>query len=321
MNYVSGMVKCPKCGSQYDMSIHNWCPNCRTTYSAATNEEWGKNGVYCSHTNTVEDTWEVKIETISECGKAPNEIKILIDPIVKGKIDHLMKKFSGTEWLAYLIGNDEDKNRVVDIFIPNQVVNSVNVKNVHCDEYNKLNIIGVIHSHHSMGNSFSHTDDEWINQNHDISLCISKSGINGHVRYKLPCGAYKIINAKVIININSSFDTKEFDEVIDEKIKKETFNYGVYSYGYRRKNYGVPVRIATVNNTNTVNNDKNNPGNYHFTDNPVIHKNVESKVNDFKKELDNDELYDHLSDEVVYKIGKDVFEEILLNVECDMKMV
>ena len=305
MNFMSGMVKCPKCGSQYDISIHNWCPNCRVTYASASTKYWN---------NMVDDeSWEVDIETISSCDKAPDEIKILIDPIVKGKIDYLMKKFVGTEWLAYLIGDGKNKHKVTDIFIPNQTVNSVNVKNVHCNEYNKLNVIGVIHSHHNMGNSFSHTDNEWINQNHDISLCISRSGINGHVRHKLPCGAYKIIDAKVIVNINSSFNTKEFDEIIDKKIKKETFS-SVYIHN---NIFNYNKRKSQLNGT-TPKNDPSNPGNYHFTDNPVIRKNITTEVNNFKKELNNISD-DHLSDEDIYKIGKEVFNDITIGIECDMK--
>ena len=318
MNFTSGsnMVKCPKCNTQYDIKIHNWCPNCRVTYNAAMSQKWN-DGTYCVHTGVVEESWEVDIETIESCSKAPSEIIVLIDPIVKGKIDHLMKKFSGTEWLAYLIGDGENKHKVIDIFIPNQTVNSVNVKNVHCNEYNKLNVIGVIHSHHNMGNSFSHTDDEWINQNHNISLCISRSGINGHVRHKLPCGAYKIVDAKVIININSSFDTKEFDEIIDKKIKKETFK-SVYTYRNNSiYNHGTTRQPVPLNGT-TPKNDPNKPGNYHFTDNPVIHKNVNTEVNNFGKELDSI-IDDHLDDVRVYEIGDDAFGEIIEGIECDLK--
>lgn len=315
---VKGMIKCPHCGQHYSLDTHNWCPNCRMTFDAATavnnSINTSKNRIVVGgrSNGTFDDTWEVKIDTINNCDKSPKEIKVKIDPLVKGKIDYLMEKFKGTEWLAYLIGSEEE-NQVVDIFIPNQVVNSVNVKDVHCKEFNKLNVIGVIHSHHDMGNSFSHTDDEWINQNHNISLCISKSGIKGHVRWKTPCGSYKIVEARVILNIDSTFDTKEFDEIIKDKIKKETFypqGRTVYSYD----KYYNPSNFTTrsVNNTNP-NKDPNNPGSYHFTDNPVIHKNIQ---NEEEVEITTT---DHLDEDDITKIGEQVFDEVLFGLECDMK--
>jgi hypothetical protein len=250
-----------------------------------------------------DDAWEVKIDVINSCAKSPEKIKVKIDPIVKNKIDYLMKKFVGTEWLAYLIGesNSENKkaeeNKVIDIFIPNQVVNSVNVDDIHCEEFNNLNIIGVIHSHHNMGNDFSSTDDDWINQNHNISLCVSKSGIKGHVRWKTPCGSYKIVEARLVLNFNTNFDKKSFDEEIKEKIKKK--NYINYVYKNGQNVNGIRSRVVS----------NNNPGNYHFTEKPTLVKNNNDSIND-------DE---HLTEEDILEVGEDLYKELMKDIEFDIK--
>ncbi len=282
----SNIVKCQSCGANYNIKIHHWCPSCRVVYN-------GPESFNNKHhiVGVVNDTWEVKIDTINSCSKAPESIEITIDPIAKSKIDYLMSKFERTEWLAYLIGDGKNKYNVIDIFIPNQEVNSVNVDNVKCDEFNSLNVIGVIHSHHNMGNSFSHTDDEWINQNHDISLCISKSGINGHARWKTPCGSYKIVKVKVKLNISFNFDKDEFDKEIKEKIKKKVYNVTQNIINGR---YWQPQR-----------------NNYHFTNNPVLKK---SEKSDEKVIID-----DHIDSEEIDDIGDDLYQEVINGLECDMK--
>ena len=127
--------------------------------------------------------WEVKVETV-ECSKAPKKVDVSLSPLAKSKIDILMKEYSNIEWLAYLVGDKDDPYVVEDIHVPAQKVTSVTVSNIECPEFNEIGCIGVIHSHHGMGNGFSGTDHEWLNQNHNISLCISKGGIAGQVRHK-----------------------------------------------------------------------------------------------------------------------------------------
>ena len=209
-----------------------------------------------------DDSWEVKIDMIKNCDKSPSFIKVKINPIVKSKIDYLMNKFKNIEWLAYLIGND---NIIEDLFIPDQTVSASSVNNITCKEYNDKNVVGVIHSHHNMRNDFSSTDDEWINQNHNISLCVSKSGIKGHVRFKTPCGALKIVDAKVVLNINSNFNKKEFEKEINKKIKKIDYN---------------------------LNNYRNN---YHFSDNPLL----KTSDNPLLKTIDDDLFDDNLVDDII----------------------
>lgn len=305
---IDGVVICPNCNTHYNIMKHNWCPNCRMTFKAAKilNDDSDSfandiNNMLSMNDNGLNDGWEVKIDSIKNCDKAPKELTVKIEPKVKGKIDYLMKKFVGTEWLAYLIG-DEKENKVTDIFIPNQVVSSATVKNINCKEFNDLNIIGVIHSHHNMGNSFSSTDDEWINQNHNISLCISNSGIKGHVRWKTPCGGFKIIEARIMININSNFDKKEFDKIINEKIRKESNILNINrGYSNHQTYYPTNYKRVMVNNNNVMKNtkDKNNPGSYHFTDKPVLSTNDD--------------------DVIISKNALKIYDDVVDGLNCDMK--
>jgi len=165
-----------------------------------------------------EKCWESDLEMIKNCDKAPRSVVVLMSPVAKDKIDRLMGKFENIEWLAYLIGKD---NRIDDIYIPSQVVSSGSVTNVDSSICNRMSIVGVIHSHHSMGNMFSKTDDDWINQNHDISLCVSRNGMNGQVRWKTPCGSLMVVKAQVKIDMNIEYDLAKFEEEINKNIKKE----------------------------------------------------------------------------------------------------
>jgi hypothetical protein len=188
--------------------------------------------------NNHADSWEVEIDQVHECSKVPKEQKVLITLFAKRKIMALMKKYPSIEWLAYLLGDKEnDPYTVTDIFIPKQVVTATSVDNIVCEEFNTLPIIGVMHSHHGMGNGFSGTDHEWINQNHNVSLCISKTGIAGQVRFTTPCGALKIIPAKVKVKYpESEFNFDEWVKEETEKIKTKTYTTPAGSYYARGQN-------------------------------------------------------------------------------------
>lgn len=171
-----------------------------------------------------EEFWETEIEIISECSKAPEEIIIWIRPLVKVKIDALMEKFPNIEWFSYLLGEQkEDAYIVNDIYIPKQTVTATSVDNIDAPEFNKLPIIGALHSHHGMGNGFSGTDHAYVNGNHNISLVISKDGIAGQARWQAPCGALKIVNAKAKPLMEVDFDKDGFLKNETEKIEKKTY--------------------------------------------------------------------------------------------------
>ena len=160
--------------------------------------------------------WETDIEIIESCGDAPDDIDVFIYPIVKAKINALMGHFTRMEWLAYFTGEMIEGNwHIQDLVIPEQKVTPVAVFDIQDPGVAK---IGVVHSHHDMGNKFSHTDDEYINQNNDISLCVSHGGIQGHVRVKTSCGKYVLIKANVIEYVED-FELNGFTDTFKDLIK------------------------------------------------------------------------------------------------------
>ena len=168
------------------------------------------------------DHWETKLDEVKECGKAPKSVTIWIDTLAKVKIDYLMKKMDNLEWLAYLIG---DGDIIRDIYIPKQEVTSEDIDNIDTSRLNVMPVLGVIHSHHTMGSFFSGIDKDWINQNNDISLCVSSTGIKGQVRWKTPCGSLKIVPVNLKLNMEIELDTEDFNKIIDERIKKKSYVY------------------------------------------------------------------------------------------------
>jgi hypothetical protein len=176
--------------------------------------------------------WEtdIEVETVKSCGVFGDDITITVDPMARGKMNILMKKFQKMEWLAYLVG-DKETFQVTDIVIPKQRVTSVNV---YVDEPVDVPIIGVIHSHHDMGNNFSHTDDDYINQNHDISLCITNTKITGQVRVKTECGRFFLADANVVDGV-VGFEADDFLKEIDDNISEKTYTHvGVVNHGLQR---------------------------------------------------------------------------------------
>lgn len=179
--------------------------------------------------------WETDMEIIDGCGKVAKDFHIFIMPLAKAKIESLMKEYKSLEWLAYLIGEidwEKEKAVVRDLYIPEQTISAAAVNNV--GPVN-METVGVIHSHHSMGAFFSGTDDDYINQNNDISIVVAHDGMKAQVRAKTPCGAYAIVDASVSIDLGINFDSDGFIKEIKDKLKRHTYKYGKY---YNRSYYG-----------------------------------------------------------------------------------
>ena len=281
MNGYPKHKQCPYC---YHIWIQAFkgeaCPTCN-----GVNESYSITSQRKENSTMANDHWETDIETIHDCSKAPSEIIVKVDLIVKLKIDSLMEKYPNQEWLGYLIGQparvipaetegeeDEvipaDPLHIVDVEIPTQTATSARVEDIECENFNDLNVVGVIHSHHGMGTGFSGTDHEFINGNHNLSLVIAKNGIAGQYRWTTPCGALKIIDGvKVkVVYPEIGFDKEAWLEKETEKIKKPsppTYNYGQTTYG---QGYGGGWQrnqsqqqytngVATPRNQNTTDDD------------------------------------------------------------------
>lgn len=168
------------------------------------------------------DEWECSLDVVTACSKVPTNAKVTLTVEVQHLIDLLMKKFEHSEWLAYLIG---EGTIVTGLFIPKQRATS---GSVHVDPETPMPtepIVGVIHSHHSMGHFFSHTDDSYINMNHNVSIVVSTSGMKAQIRVKTPCGALKVIEADVETKIPIDIDTEAFLKMVDERVNTNPVSY------------------------------------------------------------------------------------------------
>lgn len=250
---MATLKKCPYCFMKYwSRSPKQPCSYC----NGVSNPNYLRNERNITMAKKIEneqtgDTWEVKIDTVGDCSKAPEDITVKIDLEAKLKIDSLMEKYPNIEWLAYLIGQaevPEDKSidqdfakadplHIVNIHIPEQQITATSVDNIECEEFNNLNIVGVIHSHHGMGTGFSGTDHAFINGNHNLSLVIAKNGVAGQYRWHTPCGSLKIVEeVKVkVIYPDFGFDKDSWLEEETKKIKKyvapvSNYQYGVYQH-------------------------------------------------------------------------------------------
>jgi hypothetical protein len=197
--------------------------------------------------------WETDITINTKTITTNDPVGVYMAEKVQEKIAILMQKFVRMEWLAYLVGSfcDDGSYYVEDLAIPKQEVTPVNV---YVKDDVDVSIIGVIHSHHDMGNSFSHTDDEYINSNHDLSLCVCNNGINGQARIKKEDGHYEV--APVEVYEYCSFDKEAFLEEVDELIKEKT-----YSYSYRGKAVSGAngnIKDNFYSDVNTNNTEKRN---------------------------------------------------------------
>ncbi len=166
-----------------------------------------------------ESYWDTDI-TVEEVPEA-DPIDVFLSPVVMAKIRALMDYYANIEWLAYLIGEEKDGVRVIsDLVIPKQVVTPVRV-----DVTGSVDVstCGVIHSHHGMMNEFSHTDDEYINQNHGMSLCVARNGIQGVVRVKTSDTEYYLTKAKVVTD-TFGVDCDVFIEEAKGLITEERFH-------------------------------------------------------------------------------------------------
>jgi hypothetical protein len=216
--------------------------------------------------------WETDIKINTTTIHTHEPVDVYMSEKVQEKIAILMQKFVRMEWLAYLVGRvfEDGSYHITDLAIPEQEVTPVNVY-VQGDV--DVPIVGVIHSHHDMGNNFSHTDDEYINSNHDLSLCVCNNGINGQARIKKEDGHYEI--APVKVHEYCSFDKEAFLEEVDELISERI-------YSYRARVISGATKAITANYYSDVNNEK------------VEKRNVIDAINEYKFMLKADEVSDKL---------------------------
>ena len=185
-------------------------------------------------TRKEDDFWEVEIDCVSACSKAPKEVKVKMSFKAREAVKMFMHWAGAREWLAYLVGKkmEDGSIEVYDIYLPDQRTSSTLVDQVVADKYNEMVVVGVIHSHHEMGAgdedspSFSGHDANFINGNHDISLLAGKNGqgfkVVGIARVKTPCGSYLTVKAKVVALNEESKEQTELKKEFFAKVFGKT---------------------------------------------------------------------------------------------------
>lgn len=194
------------------------------------------------------NVWSSDIDYIKECSVVDRKVEVVLNPLVTWKMKVLMKIFGDIEWLAYLVGEQKDNTFIfTDMKIPYQNVTGTSVDNID-DKNGSLSTQYVIHSHGSTSsmNVFSHTDDEFINDNNDISLLISGKNISGEARIKTPCGRYIRVSTLDIEmeyceESPSLLSWKIFVKEIKDKIRIEHVEYKKITHKlsideYKKKN-------------------------------------------------------------------------------------
>lgn len=196
----------------------------------------------CGFGKTVDpnDCWdntEQELKIVGECGHKPNTTSVItFSRAVKSKIDLLMKAYPSLEWLAYLVG-DAETLLITDLIIPEQNVTgaSVHVTGPH----DNTNVIGVIHSHNTMGAFFSGTDNTYINGNHGISVVVSTTGAKAQIRWITPCGSKLIMEASIAVEKEVFPGEDTFMEKAKENIKvpAPVVYYGGGGYDYQMQSW------------------------------------------------------------------------------------
>jgi hypothetical protein len=182
-----------------------------------------------------EEYWEIKQDCVTACSKVEKNVDVFMNIKSRRKAMLYMKWAGAREWLAYLVGKMENGKYIIeDLYLPDQRTSSVLVDKVDTTEFNRLSIVGVIHSHHEMGAgdvdnpSFSGHDAEFINSNHNLSLLAGKDGtgfkIVGIARAKTPCGAFIQIKALVKALVENSEEDKALKDEFLEKTMTQTQN-------------------------------------------------------------------------------------------------
>jgi len=207
-----------------------------------------------------EGCWDSGIQVAKACSFDTYFPYVDIKDIVRNKVEAMNTRMGSTEWLGYLIGykseEEEDVFVIEDVVIPRQKVSGASVEVI--DNRLWKGTIGTVHWHHNMGAFHSSTDHDYIGSNWDVTIVTSRQEWHAKVRYTLPCGLIKIVEAEVaFVNANSDAIRTFVDEgvkLIEPEVSRTIVTGGLYQDvkenlsipGYRFiKGYGqVSLSIA-----------------------------------------------------------------------------
>lgn len=165
---------------------------------------------------------------------------LMISPEVNECIKHAMSEFTSKEWSAWL--NRDADGIISEIYFPEQITRSATVD---FEEDTNGEYEGFLHSHHSMGISFSGTDEEEVNSSFKYSILVKKP--NDTIEYeavrkaKLSSGDF--IVAECDVNVAYNQDIEWFKEQVEENTKEPKQN----NIGYNRLQHYPKYNRSSAN--------------------------------------------------------------------------
>jgi len=142
---------------------------------------------------------------VTECETCPEIVHTVHFDLQKWyELQHIMRLQNGKEFAVWLLGhfNSEGIPEVLNYYIPEQEVSSTaaNITEENVPEEVSKNIIGHLHSHHSMGCTPSGTDIQHLN--YPVHIIISNKGNSCIVRKKTKCGHIIRSNSEIELRYN-----------------------------------------------------------------------------------------------------------------------
>ena len=136
--------------------------------------------------------FDIKIQYHEKCGFC-DDLKpvITVTEEIWKKWQYICGELPNDEWTGVLTIKDD---KIIDFKIPKQ-----EVKATECEILEELGGNGVVHWHHSIGAFHSSQDDKHCRNLYDWSIVLSTTGFVVSKKVKLPCGAFKHVDAKMTI--------------------------------------------------------------------------------------------------------------------------
>lgn len=178
--------------------------------------------------------WKSDLEIVEDCDELEEELIIHMPTEILDQIATLMEEITRVEWMGYFLGEREDGHAYIEeLEIPEQRVNGTKAENT---ELPSTEPIGVVHSHHGMGSSHSHIDDDNMSQEGFSVVVNSDMDFTAHGVTELPCGKKGKIEATIRVS------TKEVDDELVEDVRdKMTHETSTCESSSSRKYPAIPT--------------------------------------------------------------------------------
>ena len=200
------------------------------------NSELSKNEVV-SVVKSANTGWDVDVKPLAEECKcsAESKTKIVVSEKTLRQIKTLCSKFPDLEWMAELVGKQEDDGSYVvdELQLFEQEVMGASVEYTSKGNVDKSKIasLGWIHSHNKMGAFLSGTDIKTASFSL-ISLVVNNEmQFGGKIKKTMPCGEQVLKDVEVFTEFGLDDDIAA---KADELIRKSTYiTYGKDYGGYK----------------------------------------------------------------------------------------